>query len=343
MAPTKKPRPEARLLALASFILAQRAPVTRARIYERFPRDYTGSAAAKEKKFTRDKGDLEELGFVLVGEPLEGNEEDQFGYRIDARASTLPAIGLTADEAAVVWAAGTSALRLSDHPLRDALENALRKLAVGTRTLPPRAAAPELDEPEGAPAPDGDRLLQTLVGAWQRRKRVTLEYFRVASNTLSTREVDLYGWAQRRGEYVFVGHCHLRKDLRLFYLSRVHGAKANAKRPGQHDYEIPESFDIGAWARQAIWDYRVHPPVAARVRFTGSLAPIARELVPDATLERQPDGARLASFEVRNVEGLARQALAWGPEAEVLAPEEARAKARELLARLAAGLEGGAA
>ncbi len=39
----------------------------------------------------------------------------------------------------------------------------------------------------------------------------------------------------------------------------------------------------------------------------------------------------MARLEVRNLRGLVRQALAWGPEAEVLEPEEARATAREIL------------
>jgi len=334
-----KPSPEARLLALASWILDQDEPVTRKQIYERFGRHYGGTAAAKEKKFGRDKRRLEALGFVLVGEPLGGGGDEQYGYRIDAYASTLRPLELAADEAAVVWTAGTSALRLNDHPLRDALENALRKLAIGTRALPPRAADPvELDG--DATRPDGGKLLEPLLAAWENRKRVKLTYYRVATDELTEREVDLHGWAQRRGEYVFVGHCHLRRATRLFYLSRVHAVKPNTKRPGEHDYEIPDDFDIRAWSRQAVWDYRVHPPVEARVRFAGSLARVARELVPDASYERTPEGDRIATFGVRNLDGLARQALAWGPEAEILAPAEGRARAREILAQVAADLGG---
>jgi len=37
---------------------------------------------------------------------------------------------------------------------------------------------------------------------------------------------------------------------------------------------------------------------------------------------------------VRNLRGLVRQALAWGPEAEILEPPEGRQMAREVLASL---------
>jgi proteasome accessory factor B len=48
----------------------------------------------------------------------------------------------------------------------------------------------------------------------------------------------------------------------------------------------------------------------------------------------------VARLEVRNLRGLVRQALAWGPEAELLEPAEGRAMAREMLATLAAALDG---
>ena len=328
-------RPEARLLGLATWILDQGRPVSRREIYERFAGDYRGSSGAREKKFGRDKADLEKLGFVLVGEPL-GDGEDQFGYRIDLRASTLPVVTLGPDEAAVVWAAGLSALRLSDHPLRDDLEGALRKLAVGTRALPPRVLVDgEPIDPGGAPS--SERWLARIVDAWERRKRIRISYYRVSSDEVLDREVDVYGYASRRGEWLFAGRCHLRNAVRVFYLSRVsnvaHAATGN--RPGDPDYAVPAGFDVRHYSRQEPWDYHEHAPVPAAVRFTGSLARIAGSLLPRARIERGPDGSRTARLPVENLDGLVRQALAWGEEAELVEPAEGRARAREILDRLA--------
>ena len=44
-------------------------------------------------------------------------------------------------------------------------------------------------------------MLATLVEAWERRKRITIDYWRVSSNEVVTRTVDVYGWASRRGEW----------------------------------------------------------------------------------------------------------------------------------------------
>lgn len=345
--PEQKPH-EARLLRLAAWILSQPEPVTRARIFAEFPDDYRGKADTAERKFTRDKEALRRLGFNLETEELGGRDE-QVGYAIDARTSMLPSIDLGADEAAAVWTAAAGALRLSVHPLRDELESAVRKLLVGAKGLPPRASATE----ELAPAPDGDpdRLLPKLVEAWEARRRLHLSYWRVSSGATVERDVDVYGWARRRGEWIFVGHDHLRNATRIFYLSRVRAlrlaavakddARARAKRGKTGDYDVPERFDVRRWSRQQIWDYDVHAPLAATVRFRGSLAGIARQLLPGAQVTADDSGARVARVEVRNLRGLVRQALAWGPEAEVVAPPDARAMAREILDAVAARELGG--
>jgi proteasome accessory factor B len=332
---------EARLLRLAAWLLDQAEPASRARIYEAFPDAYRGRPDAKEKKFTRDKEALRRLGFNLETEQL-GGREDQVGYFIDARSSALPPIDLSADEAAAVWTAGVGALRLSTHPLRDELESALRKLVVGARGLPPRAAATE-DLAGDAPADEGrdGKLLRRLADAWEKRRRLRISYWRVSTGEVVERDVDVFGWARRRGEWIFVGHCHLRRGVRIFYLSRVRSlrpaalprdeAEARARRGKKGDYDVPDGFDVRAWSRQQIWDYDVHPPRAATVRFRGSLARLAQQLLPAAEVTTEPAGTRIARLEVRNLRGLVRQALAWGPEAEIVEPDEARATAREIL------------
>jgi predicted DNA-binding transcriptional regulator YafY len=343
--PTPRPRKpaEARLLGLAAWILAQPEPVTRTQIFAAFPDDYAGRGDTAERKFTRDKDALKKLGFLLETEELGG--EDQVGYSIDARASLLPPLDLTQDEGAAVWTAGVGALRFSRHPLRDELESALRKLLVATKAFPPRAAATEDLAPEGSP--DTDRLLKRLEQAWERRRRIRISYWRAASGEVVERDVDVYGWARRRGEWIFVGHDHLRGAVRIFYLSRVRTltqvalpkdeAEARARRGKKGDFDVPEAFDIRRWSRQQVWDYAVHEPVTAAVRFTGSLAGLARQLLPGAEVKADASGARVARLPVRNLRGLVRQALAWGAEAEVLEPPEARATAREILATLAPG------
>jgi proteasome accessory factor B len=341
-AKTKTKPYEARLLRLAAWILSSDTPVPRGAIYRKL--GYGGTPEAQERMFTRDKDALKCLGLVIDTIEIGGTE--QWGYTIDPHASMLHPFDLSADEAAAAWTAGVSALRLSTHPMRDELEAALRKLVVGARGLPPRAAAIEELGAEGADS-DGERHLGKLAEAWEKRRRVHIEYWRAATGQTVERDVDVFGWARRRGEWIFVGYCHLRKGVRIFYLSRVRDLKLAARDPERvrrrldGDYDIPAGFDIQAWSRQQIWDYDVHAPVEATVRLRGSLAGIAGNLVPGADLSRDGEGGKIARIQVRNLRGLVRQALAWGPEAEVTAPPEARAMARDILADAAPSPSGG--
>ena len=332
--------PEARILKLVSFILAQPGAVTAQQIFERFPREYGEGATAKERQardrmFSRDKEAVRKLGFVLA---KAGDD----AYLIDARSSRLPALELAPEEALAVWTAATAALRHSDHPLRWDLENALRKVMTGWRGLPPRAGQPEDLGGDGA-SPVREDLLEKLVDGWLRRKRVTIDYWKASRDEVEARQVDVYGWARRRGEWIFVGHCHKRDAVRIFYLSRVRrlSTPQAKERDARADYVIPASFDLRRWSRQQIWDYEVHAPKAAAVRFSGSLARVARQLLPGAKSTLEADGRRVCRLSVCNLRGLVRQALAWGPEAELIEPAEGRAMALEILREVRALGAGG--
>jgi proteasome accessory factor B len=324
---------EARLLKLAAWLLARGGPVTREEIHQAFPRDYAGKPAAREKKWNRDKRDLNRLGIPVVFVEEAG---EAGAYLVEPNAATLPRLEFAPDEAAVVWTAGWAALRAGDHPLRDDLEVALRKLAVGATGLPPRAAALETDGVVLERAQLRE-WLDTLAEAVERRRRVRLSY-RKPDGTATERQVDVYGYAWRRGNWIFVGWCHLRKAVRLFLLERVRSlslAPAGGKGP---DYQVPADFDVRAWSRQEPWEYLVHEPREVAIRFRGSLSRIAPQLLPGARFSAGAGGGRIARLAVRNLRGLVRQVLAWGPEAELLEPAEGRAMAREILAGLSARL-----
>ncbi len=333
MASTPKKRrsggAEQRLLKVAARLLSDAEPVTFAQLREELPGDYGGRPDAAEKKWARDKEALRDLGFAVRWVDML---DERGAYTIDPTSCYLPRIDLSEEEAAVVWLAGRAALR-SPHPLRDELETALRKLVAGAAGLPPRASQPELEpaDPARAAAGEPDRL-RLVAGACLRRKRLWMRYASTYRGE-TERYVDPWGYAYRKGDWIFVGWCHDRRSPRIFYLRRVlemELAPVKAKGP---DFAVPDDFDVRTWSRQEPWDWRFHEPKRALVRFDGSLARIAPKLLRGAKLTAAPDGARHAALEVRNLEGLVRQVLAWGPEAEIVEPDEGRVIAREMLRR----------
>lgn len=331
---------ERRLLRLAAWMMDRSEPFSREDVLDAFSKDYVGADEARFKKFGRDKDALERMGIAL-----RTLEDDRTRYLVDRTALHLARLAFEDAEAAVVWMAGRAALRAGDHPLRDDLEAALRKLTVGAKGLPPVVPTPEPIHPPPATRELSERLA-LLAEAVQRRRRLHLVYRGGAAGAETVRDVDVYGYGLRRGEWFFVGHCHLRDEPRLFYVRRVVALEGRPVRADHQcavpkdakggDYRVPAGFELDQWRLQQPWDYRAHEPREAAVRLTGALARAARSLLPGARLALQDDGARLATLEVRNLDGLVRQVLAWGEEAELVAPPEGRARAREVLDRLAA-------
>jgi predicted DNA-binding transcriptional regulator YafY len=331
-----------RLLRVVAWMMDRSEPFRREDLLDAFPDDYGGRGEAAWKKFWRDTAAIARLGVAL--RPVD---DDQASYLVDRTALHLARTAFEKDEAAVLWMAGRAALRAGEHPLRDDLEAALRKLSVGARGLPQAVPSPG----PIAPPPPAQALaerLSLLAEAVQRRRRLHLVYLGSAAGAETVRDVDVYGYGLRRGEWFFVGHCHLRQERRLFYLSRVQVLQDRPERSDHlclvpkdakgGDYLVPPDFDLDTWRLQQPWDYLAHDPLQAVVRLRGGLARSARGVLPEARWQREPGGEWLVTVTVHNLDGLVRQVLAWGQEAELVAPPEGRARARAILDGLAAGL-----
>jgi proteasome accessory factor B len=333
-------QPEERLLRIIAFLFAHPG-ASREAIWEEFHSEYTGSLDAKEKKWGRDKQTLEEAGVPIVY--VDGDPDLPAGYRIDPREFFLPSIDFTGEEMAVLWAAGRAAVQIAGHPWHADLESALRKLRWFRSEGPVPALRPMITFAARPVGEHDARFVEVLGEAIRRRKRVTLKYFTAKRQDEAVREVDVYGFAWRRGVWLFAGWCHLRKALRVFYLSRVREIAINKKKPTEPDYAIPRDFDMHTFSDQQPWDYWVHErkevEVLFRAKAGGDVNPaLVSQQVPGARTEERPEGV-LARVIARNADALVRHVLSLGLDAEILAPPELRAVARQQLATIAAGGE----
>src|SRR5512132_3375801 len=116
-----------RLLDLVALLLDAHEPISWAQLREAFPEDYgSGSGEAAERKFERDKAELLELGIPI--RYVQGDDEQDDGYVVDRESYYLPEVGLTPEELAVLFAAGSAALASGAFPGRQDLAHALRKI-----------------------------------------------------------------------------------------------------------------------------------------------------------------------------------------------------------------------
>src|SRR5712692_8108670 len=180
-----------RLLDLVALLLDAREPISWADLRQAFPADYGSSSdEAAERKFERDKAELLELGIPVTYS--QGDDEHKDGYVVDREAYYLPPVGLTPEEMAVLYAAGSAALASGAFPGRQDLAHALRKIGffAGTQLPSPRVRM-ELDsvqaDEELAPR------LEALWAAAAARKSVDIAYYSPRSGSVTRRKVDPYG------------------------------------------------------------------------------------------------------------------------------------------------------
>jgi len=315
-----------RLLDVVAFLLDAKRPISWAELRGAFKDDYgTGSLESCERKFERDKAELLELGIPLTF--VKGDDDVSDGYVVDRNAYYLPEVPLSAEELAVLYAAGSAALASGAFPGSDDLAHALRKIAFFTDGPPP---APKVRLELGAVA-DTTELSKHLDALWtaiSTRKSVTIEYFSPRTKERSHRVVEGYGLALRRGLWSLVGHCHLRNGIRTFHVHRMSQVTVNASKPKSPDYEVPASFTLEQYVASWPWQHRFHEPVEVELLLTGELTPLAATLFPGAPVNTT-DGSRL-SIRATDLDGLLKYVLSLGAQATVLTPPHAVDRARAL-------------
>src|SRR5215467_12744368 len=180
-----------RLLDLVALLLDAREPITWAELREAFPEDYGASSdEAAERKFERDKAELLELGIPIAY--VQGDDDRKDGYVVDREAYYLPEVGLTPQELAVLYAAGSAALASGAFPGSDDLAHALRKIGFFAGPQPP---APKVRLELGGVA-ETHELPARLDALWQAisdRKHIDVDYFSIRRKEVTHRRIDPYG------------------------------------------------------------------------------------------------------------------------------------------------------
>ena len=323
-----------RLLNLLSALLGAEVPLPFAQIRELLPGAYSDYRAAAERMFERDKEDLLELG---VNVQWSGDfDENDGGYAIDRRAHYLPNIAFAEDELATLAMGAAACLAQPGFPYAREVAQAIAKLSVDRNVRAPDRFLVHAPV-EHASALHSEHLSQ-IRDALAAKKRVHLHYRSPFGGPDATteRDVDPYGLYYRRGVWVLVGHCHVRKALRSFHVARIRGLEVNRKKPRTPDFTIPPSFDLRVEYSREPWSYAVHPPIEARIRFVPPAIAQADWLVADQgarAIERTEHSATV-DLTVTNQDGLIAWLLGFRQAVELIAPVELRERVRSLVAAI---------
>jgi proteasome accessory factor B len=325
-----------RLLDLVALLLDSREPITWAQLREAFPVDYGGgSDEAAERKFERDKAELLELGIPITY--VQGDDERKDGYIVDREAYYLPEVGLTPEELAVLYAAGSAALASGAFPGKHDLAHALRKIGFfAGEELPAPRVRMELGAMEGSA--DLPAKLEHLWAAAAARKWVQISYASPKRGEAPTdRKVDPYGLALRRGIWSVVGYCHLRQGIRTFHVHRIRDLKVNPAKPRSADFEVPQSFLLEEYVASFPWQHRFHERIDVQLALRGELAKMGARAFPTSTVESDPnDGTTRVTVSASYLDGLLRYVLSLGADCQVVGPPSAKERLRQMAEKVLA-------
>jgi predicted DNA-binding transcriptional regulator YafY len=165
-------------------------------------------------------------------------------------------------------------------------------------------------------------LIATLSLATHQQRRVELHYHST-KDELTIRAIDPYGLVYHAGFWYTAGFCHLRQDLRVFRLDRIHHLRLR-----DETFTRPASFDTTAHILESIatmpgsWTVEV----LLEMPLDEAQQVIPRDM---AVLTPQDDGV-LMRVTTNNLPWLARFLAQLSCRLRIIQPDEMRAALREV-------------
>lgn len=262
----------------------------------------------------RDMSALNQMGIPIAAMPGEGfelvegyylpplmfNENEAVALTLGLRLLTQQAAGSVTQAAESASAKIKVALPDQVRVRSDALSGMIEFL------LPPEKF--NLDDP----------LLLTLQKAIRQKQIVHIRYHSYSRDDVSERDIEPYRLFYSTGVWYVEGYCRLRRDVRMFRLSRL---EALSLKKG--------TFTKIHAASQPAWH-------TVQVRFTKQSARWVRERQHYAFLEeRDTEDGVIMTFRVNDLSEIGAWVLSWGASAETLSPPELRESLRKSAQELA--------
>jgi predicted DNA-binding transcriptional regulator YafY len=170
-----------------------------------------------------------------------------------------------------------------------------------------------------------------LQEAERAKRRAAFTYVDKAGVT-TERRVDPYGFIVSSGRVYLVGYDHTRNDMRVFAVDNI-----SAPEILPATFEKPRDFNLEAYGANSVSGVRHATELfTVVVRFSPIVAKAARAaaVARERTITAHDDGSLEIAYRVADPVEIVRWSFGWGAEAEVVAPDDARATARAIARKL---------
>jgi predicted DNA-binding transcriptional regulator YafY len=255
----------------------------------------------------------------------------RYGYLYTEASYSLPAMHISESDLFAISLARKTLRQYENSPLYHKLASVFKKIEA---SLPERISVDPawVDErmtvfPESRSAID-PTIWDKVAEGLRHGRQLAIHYLKPGDEDGSDRLVDPYHIVSFQGEWYLIGHCHLRREVRTFAISRV-----RAVRTSGEDFVIPAEFSFEKFSGHHFGIFQGDRDFVVKILFSPQHRPYVeeREWHRDQALERQADGGILLSFTSNHLFEVKRWVLSWGAGVKVLAPPELAADLQEEL------------
>ena len=280
----------------------------------------------------RDLEALAAVGFPLITEKRHG----QTAWRMMEGFRNIPALGFSATELMALLVSRHLLKPLEGTEIEASLNSALSKAATA---LPPQGheyvrAMERMFSVGIGPHKNYRQHRQTIdliSQAIDKRRTAQMRYFSASRNSMGRREVDPYFLRFAGGGLYMIGHCHLRKEVRMFDVERIRSISLT-----DHPYQMPLDFKVDDYVQDALGIMRSGRRIEVVLLFSKKAAAWVKDKIwhPSQESKLLKDGRLKLTLKVADNEELVGWILSFGSQVKVVGPETLRANVRDEAKRI---------
>jgi len=292
-------------------------------LVDNVPDDYPKNA----RTVRRDLEALEAAGYPLVADRVNGRTR----WRLMEGFSNIPALGFSATELMALTFSRNLLKPLDGTEIQASLNSALNKVAAA---LPPQGheyvRGMEQIFSVGLGPHKSYRqhknTIDTVSQAIDKRRTAQMRYYSASRDHTSPREVDPYFLRYAAGGLYLIGHCHLRKEVRMFAVERVRSITLT-----DHPYQMPLDFKVGEYVQDALGIMRSGRRIEVELLFSKKAAAWVKDKSWHPSQENSllKDGHLKMALKVADNEELVGWILSFGSQVRILSPESLLSKVKE--------------
>lgn len=288
---------------------------------ERF--EITAKTAQRNIEFLRDR----------LGAPLRYIPEFR-GYAYKDNAWELPGLWLHEDELISLVLSYRLAAAVPDSEIKAALKTFLNHIIANHAS-----ADFNIDELSNkisvkniAYARTNETIFHRLLEGLLKSRPVRIEYYSPHNDQSTTRDILPLHLLNYMGTWHIIAHCHVKKELRDFVLSRIKSVAASSEPVTAR---IPAAR-VKDYIRQTFGILRGEKTQDVRLRFSEDIAPWIAEQNwhPEQKAATGKDGRLTLTIPVADFREIKREILRYGSQVEVVAPVTLRNEVKKEIEKM---------